>query len=198
MNVYEEISELKKDALARGIPIMQDAGIDFLTSFLDTNQVSSVLEIGTAVGYSAIMMALSRPNLTITSVERDHERYLEAVKNIKRFGLEDRVTLIFQDALDIFVEEKYDLVFLDAAKGQNIRFFEKFSKNLNPNGAIITDNMDFHGLVQENEENIESKNLRSLIRKLKMYISYLEDHPNFSTTFYHIGDGISVSRKKLD
>lgn len=74
---------------------MQDDGIDFLTTFVVKHQINSVLEIGTAIGYSAIMMALSNPNLKITTIERDRERYLEAVKNVKKFGLENRITLVF-------------------------------------------------------------------------------------------------------
>ena len=80
------------------------------------------------------MMALSNPSLTITTIERDEKRYLEALKNIKKLNLEDRITLIFNDALDVSLSEKYDLIFIDAAKAQSIKFFEKFEKNLNPAG----------------------------------------------------------------
>ena len=175
---------------------MMDAGIDFLTTFIIKNHINSVLEIGTAIGYSAIMMALSNPLLKITSVERDEKRYLEALKNIKKFNLEERITLIFKDATDLNLDDKFDLIFLDAAKGQNINFFKSFSNNLNDKGFIITDNLSFHGLVEKKEEEIESKNVRSLVRKIKEYITFLEENNSFETKFYHIGDGISVSQKK--
>ena len=175
---------------------MMDDGIDFLTTFIIKNQIKSVLEIGTAIGYSAIMMALSNPYVMITSIERDEVRYLEALKNIKKLNLEDRITLIFKDALDVKLPDKFDLVFIDAAKSQSIRFFEQFSRNLNKNGFIITDNMDFHGYVKKDEKEIKSRNLRQLVRKIKEYRVYLEGNSDYHTDFYTIGDGISVSRKK--
>lgn len=194
-NIYTEIREIKKYALDNKVPIMVDEGIDFLTTFIIKNQINSVLEIGTAIGYSAIMMALANPNLKITTIERDHERYLEALKNIKKFELEDRITLIFNDALEVKIEDKFDLVFIDAAKGQNINFFEKFSTNLKDEGYIITDNMDFHGLV-EKEAEIQSRNLRALVRKIKEYKEYLLNLTDYKVEFFDIGDGIAVAERK--
>ena len=187
------IKEIKEYAKLENVPIMQDDGIEFLTTFIIKNQVKTVLEIGTAIGYSAIKMALSSPNLKIVSIERDEKRYLEAVKNIKKMQLEDRITLIFKDALDVKLEDKYDLIFIDAAKSQSIHFFEQFERNLNDRGYIVTDNLNFHGYVFKKEEEIKSKNLRALVRKIKDYHKYLEENKKFKTEFYDIGDGISVS-----
>lgn len=195
-NIYAEIREIKKYALDNKVPIMVDDGIDFLTTFIIKKQINSVLEIGTAIGYSAIMMALANPNLKITTIERDHERYLEALRNVKKLNLEDRITLIFNDALEVSIEGKYDLVFIDAAKGQNINFFEKFSTNLNNEGYIITDNMDFHGLVDKEAEMIKSRNLRALIRKIKEYKEYLLNLTDYNVEFFNIGDGIAVAEKR--
>lgn len=194
-NIYAEIREIKKYALDNKVPIMVDEGIDFLTTFIIKNQINSVLEIGTAIGYSAIMMALANPNVKITSIERDRDRYLEAIKNIKKFDLEDRITLIFNDALEVKIDDKFDLVFIDAAKGQNIRFFEKFSNNINKNGFIITDNMDFHGLV-EKEKEIQSRNLRALIRKIREYKEYLSKLTSYKVDFFNVGDGLAVIEKR--
>ena len=193
---HEEVRKIKEYALEKKVPIMQDEGIDFLTTFLIKNQIKSVLEIGTAIGYSAIMMALSNPYVKITSVERDEVRYLEALKNIKKLRLDDRITLIFKDALDLKLEEKFDLIFLDAAKSQNINFFNLFSSNLNSEGYIITDNLEFHGLVAKDEKEIKSRNVRGIVRKIKDYIRFLESNTSYETTFYKIGDGISVSKSK--
>lgn len=190
------IKQIKKYAKDHNIPIMQDAGIDFLTIFLIKNKIRSVLEIGTAIGYSAIMMALTNPYIKITSVERDEKRYLEALKNIKELHLDDRITLVFKDALDLKLEDKFDLIFLDAAKAQNINFFHSFSRNLNSNGFIITDNLEFHGLVEKDESEIKSRNVRALVRKIKEYIRFLEQNVEYETTFYKIGDGLSVSQSK--
>lgn len=194
-NIYTEIREIKKYAIDNKVPIMVDDGIDFLTTFIIKNQINSVLEIGTAIGYSAIMMALANPNLKITTIERDRERYLEAIKNIKKLELEDRITLIFNDALEVNIEDKFDLIFIDAAKGQNIKFFEKFSNNLNNEGFIITDNMNFHGLV-EKEDEIQSRNLRGLIRKIKEYKEYLLNLTDYHVEFLTVGDGIAVAERK--
>lgn len=190
------IKEMKEYAILNHVPIMVDDGISYVIEFLVKHQVSSVLELGTAIGYSAIMMALALPKLKITTIERDRERYLEAVKNIKKFGLEDRITLIFNDAIDVELHDKFDLIFLDAAKGQNIKFFEQFDKNLKPGGFYITDNMEFHGLVAADESEIRSKNLRSLVQKIKNYIEYLENNKDYRTEFISVGDGLAVSEKK--
>lgn len=195
-NVYSEIREIKAYALENKVPIMVDQGIDFLTTFVIKHQITNVLEIGTAIGYSAIMMALANPNLKVTSIERDKERYLEALKNVKKLNLENRITLIFQDALNVNLKEKFDLIFIDAAKGQNIKFFEHFEKNLTEEGFIITDNIDFHGYVDKDESEIKSRNLRSLVKKIKQYIAFLKENKHYKTTFYKTGDGITVSQKK--
>lgn len=190
------IKDIKEYAKMNDIPIMQDEGIDFLTSFIIKNQINTVLEVGTAIGYSAIMMALANPKLKVVTIERDEERYLEALKNVKKFDLEDRITLLFNDALEVNIKEKFDLIFLDGAKGQNINFFEHFERNLEENGYIITDNIGFHGYVEKDESEIKSRNLRGLVRKIKAYIEYLKENPNYITTFYEKGDGISVTQKK--
>lgn len=195
-NIYSEIREIKAYAIDHKVPIMVDDGIDFLTTFVIKHQIKNVLEIGTAIGYSAIMMALASPTLKITSIERDEERYLEALKNIKKLNLENRITLIFNDALDVKLNEKFDLIFIDAAKGQNIRFFEHFEKNLTDHGFIITDNIDFHGYVEKDESEIKSHNLRSLVRKIKQYIAFLKENKEYKTIFYKTGDGITVSEKQ--
>lgn len=194
--LVSEIRELKKYAKDNNVPIMQDDGIDYLTTFIIKKQINSVLEIGTAIGYSAIMMALANPNLKITTIERDQDRYLEAVKNIKKFNLEDRITLIFSDALEVEIDDYFDLVFIDAAKGQNIKFFEKYERNLNDNGYIITDNMDFHGLVDKSDIEIESRNLRSLVRKIREYRIYLSTRYDYDVEILSIGDGIAIASKK--
>ena len=192
---YEIVKEIRTYAKENNVPIMMDDGIEFLTNYIVKNKINTVLEIGTAIGYSAIMMALANPNLAVTTIERDEKRYLEALKNIKKLNLENRITLVFNDALCVNIEGKYDLIFIDAAKAQSIKFFEKFEKNLNPGGVIITDNLEFHGLVKKKEEEIESRNLRALVRKVKEYITFLKANDRYETEFLSIGDGISVSKK---
>ncbi len=195
-NAYSMLRELKEYARENDVPIMQDEGIDFLTTFVIKHQITNVLEIGTAIGFSAISMALANPKLKVTSIERDEVRYLEAVKNIKKFELEDRITLLFNDALEVKLEDEYDLIFIDAAKGQNKNFFEKFEKRLSEDGFIVTDNMKFHGYVDKDESEIKNRNLRGLVRKIKDYKVFLENNENYKTKFYDLGDGIAVTSKR--
>lgn len=195
-NIHSDIKEIKEYAKDNNIPIMLDDGINFLTTFIIKHQITNVLEVGTAIGYSAIMMALASPNVKITSIERDRERYLEAVKNIKKFHLEDRITLIYNDATEVKSSDQFDLIFIDAAKGKNMAFFKKFSKNLTEDGFIVTDNIKFHGYVDKDEKEIKTRNLRGLVRKIKEYIGFLKDNNEYKTVFYDVGDGISVSQRK--
>ena len=194
VNTNTELEKIKEYAEENNVPIMTEEGFNFLTNYIKKHNVKKILEIGAAIGFSAIMMALVDDEIEITTIERDEKRYLEAVKNIKKFQLEDRINLIYKDAFDVNITDSYDLVFIDAAKAQNIKFFEMFSKNLNPKGTIITDNMNFHGLVDKNPEEIKSRNLRALVRKLKDYATFLKENKKYETEFLDIGDGIAVSR----
>ena len=193
VNTIDLIKEMKEYAEENNVPIITDEGIDYIRNYIKENNIKRILEVGAAIGYSSILMALTDDEITITTIERDEKRYLEAVKNIKKFHLEERITLLYKDAFDVELDAEFDLVFIDAAKAQNTRFFEKFSKNLAKQGTIITDNMNFHGLV-EDESKIESRNLRALIRKVKAYHDYLENNEDYKTIFLNIGDGLAVSK----
>ena len=191
-----DIKEIKTYAMENNIPIMQDEGIDFLANFIIKKQSKNILEIGTAIGYSAIMMCLCGTDIHVTTIERDEVRYMEALKNIKKMGLEDRITLIFNDALNVKLDDTYDLIFIDAAKGKNQDFFEHFENNLAIDGYIITDNMYFHGYVEMNEEELPSKNIAGIVRKIKEYTYFLENHMLYKTTIYKVGDGVAVTERR--
>lgn len=188
------IEEIEKYARENNIPIMLPDGILFLTNYIKENKVKRILEIGTAIGYSAIKMALVDSNIHITTIERDEERYKEALKNIKKFNLGNQIDVIFDDAFNVELSGKYDLIFIDAAKSQSIKFFEKFKLNLDINGTIITDNINFHGLTKEKV--IKNRNTRQLVRKIKEYVEFLENNQEFTTYFISDGDGISISKRK--
>ncbi len=187
------ICELEEYAHKNNIPIMLNDGIEFLCEYIRKNEIKNILEIGSAIGYSAIKMALVDKNIKVTTIERDIERYNLAIENIKNFGLENQITVILDDALNVDFKEKVDLIFIDAAKSQYIKFFEKFKINLNNNGVIVSDNLDFHGLVKSDEK-IESRNVRGIVRKLRNYIEFLKNNKEFKTKFYSIGDGIGISK----
>ena len=189
------IKQIKDYAELNNVPIMMDESINFIMKYIKDNNIKNILEIGTAIGYSAIMMSSVDSDIFITTIERDEKRYLEALKNIKKLKLEDRIQLIYHDALDVKLEDTYDLILIDAAKAQNQKFFQKFEKNLAPRGTIITDNMQFHGLVEQENEDIKSRNLRQLVRKVKDYKTFLEKNIRYETKLYNIGDGLAISRK---
>ena len=191
------IRQMEKYADEKGVPIMEKDGIEFLTEFIKLNKVKNILEIGSAIGYSAINMALAGSDVTVTTIERDKDRYIEAVKNVKKIGLDERITLILADALDFNSSEEFDLIFIDAAKSQYIKFFEKFSHNLKSKGYIVTDNIKFHGFTYSDKSKL-SRNLRQLITKLEKYIEFLKNNKEFKTRFFDVGDGIAISRRVAD
>lgn len=185
---------IEKYAKENNIPIMETDGIEFLTRYIKENNIKNILEIGSAIGYSAIRMCLVDSDIKVTTIERDIKRYEEAVKNIKDFNLNERINIILDDAFNVNLANKFDLIFIDAAKSQYIKFFEKFSLNLKISGVIISDNLNFHGLTHT-EDFIESRNVRGIVRKLNSYINYLKDNKEYITEFIEIGDGIAISKR---
>lgn len=193
----ELILEMEDYASEKNVPIIEKKSIAFIMKYIKDHNVKNILEIGSAIGYSAILMASASKDSFVTTIEKDEERYMECLKNVKRCGLDKRINVVFQDALDVNLSEdlKYDLIFIDAAKGQYTKFFEKYKYFLKENGAIITDNLKFHGYVGKKDE-IASKNLKSLVGKIENYIEFLKSNTEFDTKFYDIGDGLSVSTWK--
>lgn len=190
----EKLKKLETSARQRNIPIMLPDGIAYLCNYIKENNVKSILEIGSAVGYSAIKMAMISPDIKITTIEKGKERYQEALENIKRFNLLNRITIINDDAINTNITDTFDLIFIDASKGHNIDFFNKYSNNLKENGTIITDNLSFHGLV-EDESLAVTRNQRGLVKKIKLFISFLDNNKEFTTTYIPVGDKISISKR---
>lgn len=193
----ENIMEMEKYASENNVPIIEKDSIAFIMKYIKKNNIKSVLEIGSAIGYSTILMASSNQDTVVTTIERDETRYMECLKNVKKCGMEKKINVVYQDALELNLSEdlKYDLIFIDAAKGQYIKFFEKYKNFLNPNGTIITDNIKFHGYVGQSNK-LDKGNLKSLVEKIEKYIEFLNTNPEFDTKFYDIGDGLSVSTWK--
>ena len=193
----EHILEMEKYAADNNVPIIEKKSIMYIMKYIKNHNVLSILEIGSAIGYSAILMASSAKDVTVTTIERDEVRYMECLKNVKKCGMEKKINVVFQDALELNLSEelRYDLIFIDAAKGQYTKFFEKYKHFLNPGGAIITDNIKFHGYVGESSK-LDKGNLKSLVEKIENYVEFLKNNPEFDTKFYDIGDGLSVSTWK--
>ena len=192
----ETIFQMERYAEANNIPIIELDSIKFIMKYIRLNNVKSVLEIGTAIGYSAILMANASSDVEITTIEKDEKRYREAVKNVNSCGLDKRIDVVYNDALEVnLAGHSYDLIFIDAAKGGYIKYFEKFCNYLNPGGVIITDNLKFHGLVK-NKNMVKSKNLKGIVDKIEKYIEFLDNNKDYITKYYDIGDGLSVSFKR--
>lgn len=194
----DKLTKLKKKALENDVPIIMDEGLVMLLYLIKKEKAKHILEIGTAVGYSAINMALQSADIRVDTIERDEKMYNEATSNISSFELSDRINVIFCDALLVDLKKlrkKYDLIFIDAAKAQYIKFFEKFSPLLKKGGIIYSDNLMFHGLVNSNLEGA-SKNLKNLVKKIEGYNEWLKNNNDFETTFFPLGDGVAVSVKR--
>ncbi|MGE8206151.1 O-methyltransferase [Heyndrickxia sp. NPDC080065] len=189
--------EMEKYAAVHNVPIMELAGIEVLLQLLRMQQPKKILEIGTAIGYSAMRMAEALPDSQIVTIERDDERYDQAIINIAKTDFTNQITVLKGDALDIFkvVKEQgpFDAIFIDAAKGQYMRFFELYTPLLTKNGYVYTDNVLFKGLVVE--ETIDNKRIRNLVSKIKKYNEWLMNHEDYLTTIIPVGDGLAISRK---
>ena len=194
----EQILEMEEYAKEYNVPIIERDSIAFIMKFIKANDTKEILEIGSAIGYSAILMASVKDDVKITTIERDETRYMECLKNVKKCKLEERINVVYQDALEMNLSGvSYDLIFIDAAKGQYTKFFEKFKYFLKPGGVIISDNLKFHGHVG-NRDKIGSRNLKQLVGKIENYIDFLKENEEFETKFYDVGDGLSVSIRKSD
>ena len=190
--MFKEMEDYAKE---NRVPIMLPDGIEYLCNYINEHNVKNILEIGSAIGYSAIRMAKVSDDINVTTIEKDEIRYNEAVKNIHKFNLDDRIKIILDDALNTQIDGKYDLIFIDASKGNNINFFKKYSANLAKYGIIITDNLFFHGLVND-ETLIKTKNQRGIVRKIKEFITFLDENEDFVTEYISVGDGIAISKRK--
>lgn len=188
------IKEIEEYGIENNVPIMSEDTIETIKNIITVNEFHTILEVGTAIGYSTICFA-STPGVTnITSIERDPIRSAIAVNNVKESGLKN-ITLRHTDALEIELNDKYDLIIIDAAKSQNMKFFNKFKENLNEDGIIIIDNLSFHGYVNQ-EERIKSRNLRQMVNKIRKFIDFLNNNEEFTVKYIEVGDTLGVCKRK--
>lgn len=196
MKTYDDIESY---ALKRNIPVMQKEGILFLIEQLQKIQAKSLIEIGSAVGYSALMMVSNVEGLKIDTIELNEERYNEAVSNIQLYHYENQIEIYLDDALtfdcDKLKYKMYDCLFIDAAKAQYQKFFEKYVPYVKKNGIIIVDNLDFHGMVFD-IEHIKNRNTKQLVKKIKRFKDWIFNHEDYDVHYYQVGDGICVIKRK--
>ena len=188
------ILEIEEYGENNNIPIMSVETINKINEIINEYNIHSILEIGTAIGYSTICFASNEDINNITSIERDNNRYNIAVNNVKLSEF-NNIKLINDDALNIEINDKFDLIIIDAAKSQNMKFLEKYKNNLNDNGIIIIDNLSFHGLVG-NSQNIKSRNLRQMVRKIENFIDFLNSNNEFDVEYIEVGDRLGVCKKR--
>ncbi|MFS0672895.1 O-methyltransferase [Ornithinibacillus sp. 179-J 7C1 HS] len=195
----EWVKELEEQAKIDRIPIMDPVGINFLMQLIRLNKPKKILEIGAAIGYSALRMNEANPDALITTIEKDDVRYNQAVNNIRKQKKESSIEIIHGDALEELsklAENKrsYDCIFIDAAKGKYKSFFELALPLLEMNGFIISDNVLFRGYVSD--PNFEHPRYKKMVEKIRAYNEWLVNHPSFITTILPIGDGVAISYKK--
>ena len=189
------IETIKQKALSDKVPIMEDAGLNYVIAYLKDNNLSSLLEIGTAVGYSSICFASSNPKLKIVTLEKDEQRHNIAKENIRLAKLEDQIAAVLADAREYDLNDMFDVIFLDGPKAHNQQLFERYLKNLKAEGTVIVDNVYFHGFV-DNPELLEKKRLKPLVRKLAKFRDDMLNHPDFESRYLEIGDGLLVCRRR--
>lgn len=190
--------EMEQYAKEHQVPIMELDGIEAMLQILRIQKPGQILEIGTAIGYSALRMIAALETATVVTIERDPERYQKAEEYIERFQKGKQIILIKGDALEVENQIRefgpFDVIFIDAAKGQYRKFFEIYSRYLEKDGIIVTDNVLFKGLVCEQE--IESKRTRNLVKKIDQFNRWLMSHPDFFTVILPVGDGVAISKKR--
>lgn len=192
-----KIREIKELALINNVPIIQDASLEYIKKIIKERNVQKILEVGTAVGYSSLCFSMNDSVELIDTIERNLNMYQEALNSIQECGKEKIIKVHFGDALEVEISKfssDYDLLFIDAAKAQSRKFFERFSPLLKPDGIIIVDNILFHGVSVEDEK--ISRNLRQLVRKINEFVEWLKNHPDYVTTFFDEGDGLAISVKR--
>ena len=188
------IEEIREYGIKNDVPIMSVESIETITKIIKDNNIHSILEIGTAIAYSTICFASIDGINKITSIERDDIRYSVAKSNVKKSKLKN-IELIHDDALNTNISDMYDLIIIDAAKSQNKRFLDKYKHNLNKDGIIIIDNLEFHGYVGKSNE-IKSRNLRQMVRKIEKFLDYLNTQDEFSVEYIEVGDKLGVCKRK--
>ena len=189
-----ELEQIKEKALENHIPIIMDDTLEYIYDLYKNNPISSVLEIGTAVGYSAICFTeILKEEGFIDTIERDTERIEEAKENIKKAEVEDKINIISGDAVEILptINKKYDMVFIDAAKGKYPFFLKEALRMLKDNGIILADNILYKGYVMSDYNKHKQ---RTAVRNLREYIKEVTENPNLETEILEIGDGLAVTK----
>ena len=194
----EIIQDIKNESLDENVPIITDEVLNYMIFTARNIKARNILEIGTATGYSGLFLAqiANENGGFLTTMEIDEIRYGKAVENFKKLGLFEKNKMIFGDALEqipkLDKNVKYDFIFIDASKGQYLKFFEMSYELLNENGIIFIDNLMFRGLVATDKEEIP-KRYKTIVKRLGEFIEKLNEEYNF--VLLPFGDGVGIVRK---
>lgn len=192
------VTAIRREALNDNVPIIRQESENLLKVMLRLTQPRHILEVGTAIGYSALLMSENIPkDCKITTIEKYEKRIPVAKANFKRAGKEDVITLLEGDALKILKELKgpYDFIFMDAAKGQYMAFFEDIMRLLAPGGVLISDNVLQDGDIIESRFAVTRRN-RTIHSRMREYLYTLTHHEKLQTTILPIGDGMALSVRR--
>ena len=192
----EELRKIKQKALEEHIPIIMDDTLEVVDKILKEVKPTKILEIGTAVGYSAMCFSeYLQEGGKIDTIERDEERIAEAKINIKNVGVEHKIKIYEGDAVEILptLDEKYDVVFIDAAKGKYPFFLKEALRMIKPTGVILADNILYKGYVMSDYNKHKQ---RTAVRNLREYIKEVTEKPDIETEILDVGDGLAISRIK--
>ena len=191
-----ELEKIKEKALADHIPIIMDDTLEVIEKTLRKNPPKRILEIGAAVGYSAICFTeFLKENGTIDTIERESDKVIEAKENFKKAEVEEKIKIYEGDAVDILptLNEKYDAIFIDAAKSKYPFFLKESLRMINKNGIIFADNILYKGYVMSNYNKHKQ---RTAVRNLREYIKEVSENPNLETEILEVGDGLAISKIK--
>ena len=193
-DMLDLFAEIEKYADEHNVPIINKDSRQLLMDTVKKNAPKSILEVGTAVGYSALVMAENMPpNGKIITIEQDANRIDTAYDFITRAGRIEQIQLMDGDASVILdqLEDTFDMVFIDAAKGQYLDYLQKVMDKLSVGAVIVADNVLFRGMVMSNEPPL--KRYRTIVKRLREYLDFVNQDPRFSTTIYEEGDGVAIS-----
>ena len=192
----KELLKIKNKALEDHIPIIMDDTLEYIYQLYNSKKIDSILEIGTAVGYSAICFTeLLNNKGIIDTIERDEDRVKEAIENIKKAEVVKNINIISGDAVEILptINKKYDMIFIDAAKGKYPFFLNQALRLIEENGIILADNILYKGYVMSDYNKHKQ---RTAVRNLREYIKETTENPNLETEILEIGDGLATTKIK--
>ncbi|MGN5882989.1 MULTISPECIES: O-methyltransferase [Staphylococcus] len=192
-----KLEALRPYAIEHEVPIIHPLSLDMVKQLIRIHQPKHILEIGTAIGYSAMHFASVDPDIRITTIERNDDMYQQAKQNIADYGYQEQIEIIFEDAREAFdavADRKLDMIFIDAAKAQTKKFFELYTPLLKTGGLVVIDNILYHDFVADIDV-VRSRNVRQMVKKIQKFNTWLNDNEAYHTNFLDIEDGLAIAVK---